>query len=138
MGLEALSRGAARADLVEPKRTAAEAIKRNIQALGAEQAILHRRPLNQALAELAMLTGTEAIPEGYHFIFLDPPYKQGQTFGHLAAEAIGSSGLLNPKGLFIHETDAGDPQYDYTEFGLVHDRMKRYGNTVVHYYRKLD
>ena len=138
MGLEALSRGAARSDLVEPERRAIEVIRRNIQMLGAEQAFLHRRPLKQALAELEALIGTKALPEGYDFIFLDPPYKQGAAFGRMVAEAIGNTRLLNPAGLFIHETDAGDPPLDYTEFGLVRDRMKRYGNTVVTYYKKLN
>lgn len=136
MGLEALSRGASRADLVEPKRPAAQAVRRNIEALDAEHAILHQRPLKHVLQELSARVGSVELPEGFDYIFLDPPYKQGKMFGLLVAETIAQSGLLHPDGIFIQETDAADQGYNYEEFGLMTERMKRYGNTRVTYYKR--
>lgn len=75
LGLEALSRGAARAILVETDPAARAALAANIAALGAEARVLPsdatRLPPAEAPADL---------------LFLDPPYRQG-----LVAPAIASA-----------------------------------------------
>ncbi len=64
VGIEALSRGAARAIFVEGSRTAAAVIGANLDALGIRpRAILHRARVS------AVLAGLEA-----DIYFLDPPY----------------------------------------------------------------
>lgn len=137
VGLEALSRGAIRADLVEPKRQAADVIQHNIDQLEADGAHLHRKTLAQALPALEYLQHEGIVPAGYRFIFLDPPYQQGQRFGKRLAEAIEAQGLLEEGGMLIQEIDDKDPSYDYTPYGLELERRKRYGNTTVLYYQQI-
>lgn len=71
LGLEALSRGAARVDFVESDRRAAAVIKRNIAALSARDAHLHTTTAERFLAERFLAGEPE---RGYDLILLDPPY----------------------------------------------------------------
>ena len=67
VGLEALSRGAARADFVERNPAALHALKANVAALRARDATrIFKRDA------LGFLDGIE--PEGYDVAFADPPY----------------------------------------------------------------
>lgn len=66
LGLEALSRGAEAADLVESHRRAAAVLARNIRELGATHAQLHRMPVERFIRQ------EPAQP--YDLVFLDPPY----------------------------------------------------------------
>jgi len=66
LGLEALSRGAETADLVESDRRAAAVLARNIRDLGAADARLHRTTTQGFLRR--------SPGEPYHLVFLDPPY----------------------------------------------------------------
>jgi 16S rRNA (guanine(966)-N(2))-methyltransferase RsmD len=64
VGIEALSRGAARAIFVEQKHAAATAIRENLRSLGIE-----------GRAEVRQARATASIPRmGADIVFLDPPY----------------------------------------------------------------
>ena len=76
LGLEALSRGAAPCVFVENDRGAIEAIRRNIDALGASGEVLARA------AEHA------ALPGPVDLAFLDPPYGSGLAPAVLAKLAV--------------------------------------------------
>ncbi|HXV62119.1 MAG TPA: 16S rRNA (guanine(966)-N(2))-methyltransferase RsmD [Vicinamibacteria bacterium] len=67
LGIEALSRGAAHAVLVERRRAAAEAIRRNIEELG----LLDRAEVirKDVLSTLSRLSGR------FDVVFADPPYR---------------------------------------------------------------
>ncbi len=65
VGLEALSRGAALATLVEMDRLAAGAIRRNISAVGLPGADLRVEAVEKVLA---------GAPSAYDVVVLDPPY----------------------------------------------------------------
>jgi 16S rRNA (guanine966-N2)-methyltransferase len=70
LGLEALSRGAARADFVEDAALSLRALRDNVAALGAgDQAHIHRADA------LRMMTRLEA--GAYDVAFADPPYGRG-------------------------------------------------------------
>jgi 16S rRNA (guanine966-N2)-methyltransferase len=70
LGLEAVSRGAAAADLVEIAPPSLRAIQRNIETLGAEDAVrVHRKDA------LRFVEGLEA--GAYDVAFADPPYDLG-------------------------------------------------------------
>ena len=69
LGLEALSRGAARVDFVEQDRVSAERIREHLQLLEADEGQVYRQ---EALSFLA-----QADCSDYDLIFLDPPFSQG-------------------------------------------------------------
>ena len=70
LGLEAISRGAEHADLVERAAPSLRAIESNLEALGAsEQVTVHRIEALRFLADLA--------PRAYDVAFADPPYDRG-------------------------------------------------------------
>jgi 16S rRNA (guanine966-N2)-methyltransferase len=69
LGLEALSRGASEAVMVESNRRAAEALAAAAAELGARGARVARRDVNEFL---------RGRPQAeYDLVFLDPPYRQG-------------------------------------------------------------
>jgi 16S rRNA (guanine966-N2)-methyltransferase len=83
LGLEALSRGAARADFVEITPASLAALKTNIESLGAQtRARVHRADALRFAARL------EA--DAYDVAFADPPYNLGM------AERLASLWLLRP------------------------------------------
>jgi len=65
VGIEALSRGSARAVFIEPNRAAVNVIRENLESLG----LTHRATIRNTRAAAA-LASLEA-----DIIFLDPPYK---------------------------------------------------------------
>lgn len=70
LGLEALSRGAASADLVELSSRSLAAIRRNVAALGAEEGVtVHRGDALRFVDRLPALA--------YDVAFADPPYGLG-------------------------------------------------------------
>lgn len=118
MGLEALSRGAARALLCDSDRKACEAIRRNIEALDAGE--IARVEEGDALKLLNRLTWSG---ERFSLIFLDPPYKAGLLAG--ALEAIAGHGVLERGGLIIAESSAAAPPGEIA--GLAVADRRRYG-----------
>jgi 16S rRNA (guanine966-N2)-methyltransferase len=92
VGLEALSRGASHALLVEADARAARTVRENVRALGLPGAEVHARRAEQVVAG-------EPPAAPYDLVFLDPPYAVPngdlgeilltlRTGGWLAAEAL--------------------------------------------------
>ena len=70
LGIEALSRGAARADFVEKAPVSLAALRANLEALGAgDSAVVHRADAVRFVAALA--------PAAFDLAFVDPPYRTG-------------------------------------------------------------
>ncbi|MEN6561012.1 MAG: 16S rRNA (guanine(966)-N(2))-methyltransferase RsmD [Acidobacteriota bacterium] len=94
IGLEALSRGAAKCVFVDEFYPAVKVIRANIARCGAEEksVVLHRE-FNRAVIDLA--------GEGVRFdvIFLDPPYRLLEERNPL--KVIRKRGLLKPGGLIV-------------------------------------
>lgn len=94
VGLEALSRGAARCVLVETSAAAVRAIRENAQALAGSGGELRvfRQDARVALPALA------ARGERFDVIYLDPPYDAGLYEGVIAqadtAELLAEGGVL--------------------------------------------
>ena len=97
LGLEALSRGAAFACLVEHDPRALAAIRANVEALGAED----------RTRILARAVGSLPASEPYDLIFADPPYERGS--GTAALELIRQSGWAAGGAWAAIETARGDP-----------------------------
>ncbi|RCV54042.1 16S rRNA (guanine(966)-N(2))-methyltransferase RsmD [Marinitenerispora sediminis] len=126
IGLEALSRGAAHALLVESDRRAAAVIRRNIAALGLAGAELAADRVRRVL---------ERGPAGgYHLVVADPPYATP------AAEIAEALGLLRDRGwlaadaLVVVERAGRDPDLVWPE-GYEPGRVRRYGEAALWYGR---
>jgi len=98
MGLEALSRGAARVTFVESDRAAAETILRNLDKLRLEGAVVLREDVARKLATDA------AGGRRYDLVLVDPPYAMlARTLPILAAHL---PAVLAPDGVAVVESDA--------------------------------
>jgi 16S rRNA (guanine(966)-N(2))-methyltransferase RsmD len=127
LAIEALSRGAERADLVDSDRRARDAIARNLDelALGDRTRVWPLR-LPAGLSRLASVLAEAGV------VFADPPY--GGAAARAALSGLGRDGVLQPGTRVVLETHTKDevPQQQGT---LVRERERRYGETVVHVYR---
>ena len=95
LGLEALSRGAGHADLVESDRQAASVIARNISELDATGAHLHRTTAERFVAGLRS--------EPYDLVFLDPPYALSTDEVGALLTAVVQAGAFDPDGVAVVE-----------------------------------
>jgi len=114
LGIEALSRGAARAAFIETDRAALAVLRRNLAALDEEDAA-------DILAGDA--TRPPRAPYAAALAFLDPPYRSG-----LAAPALGAlagMGWLAPSALAIVELAARETFSAPEGFAMIDER--RYG-----------
>jgi 16S rRNA (guanine(966)-N(2))-methyltransferase RsmD len=127
LGIEALSRGAERADFVESDRAALAALEGNLRALAlAGQARVWRLTLPRGLSRLGVV-----LPEA-DVVFMDPPYG-GATAGEtLAALAAPAALKVAARVVIEHHTRDILPE---SVGQLVRVRQRRYGETVVSTYR---
>jgi 16S rRNA (guanine966-N2)-methyltransferase len=117
LGLEALSRGAAEAVLVDNGRVAQGIIRRNIGLMGAGVPAT-------LLARDATALGVNG-GAGFGLIFLDPPY--GKGLGEKALVSARDGGWLSPGATVVwEETSEPAPPKGFN----LTDR-RRYGGTVV-------
>lgn len=123
LALESLSRGAATADLVERNARAAGVAERNVRtvlrAVPDARARVHRVSADQFL---------RAASGAYDLVFLDPPYDVGEA--ELTATLALLVPRLEPDAVVLIERAARSPEPQLPD-GLVPDRSKRYGDTVV-------
>ncbi len=119
MGLEALSRGAAKAICVDASPVCAALIRKNGEKLGLGEGL---RVLNADYR--AALSSILAEGQRVDLVFLDPPYASG--FAADAVERIFRDGLLNPGGTVVVE-HAWDqpPQLPQGPWQVA--RVKKYG-----------
>jgi 16S rRNA (guanine966-N2)-methyltransferase len=92
LGLEALSRGAARATFLERDRAALGALRANVRACGAETARVFE----------ADAFRPPPAREAANLVFLDPPYGQGAPAR--ALDALGAAGWIEAGALVVVET----------------------------------
>jgi 16S rRNA (guanine966-N2)-methyltransferase len=92
MGLEALSRGAARAVFVEQDRAALAALRANIAACRAAE----------RCEVLAMDVRRLPAGDAASLVFLDPPYGQGLVM--VALDRLRAAGRIAPGALLVAET----------------------------------
>lgn len=94
VGLEALSRGAARAVFVDELHAAIKVLRTNIAKCGAEErAVVLHREFNRAVIDLAK--------KGVRFdlVFLDPPYRLLETRNPL--RVLRKRAVVKPGGLIV-------------------------------------
>lgn len=122
LGLEALSRGAAQAVLVERDRAAAGAVSANIETLGfGDRAVL------RVSSVAAFLGGPGAEP--FDLALLDPPYDTPAEEVEAALRLL-AEGWLAPKGTVVVERAAGSSALQWPAgWGSTWERC--YGDTLV-------
>ncbi len=124
LGLEALSRGAASADLVEKAPRAASVAQRNagrvVTAIGTDAvARIHR---------VAADTFLRAAPGPFDLVFLDPPYDLGEA--ELTSTLDLLVPLLSEDATVVVERASRSPEPAMPE-GLITARSKKYGDTTL-------
>ena len=126
LSLEALSRGAASALLVDESAEAAGLIRSNLQTLGfTDRARIWSQPVSKALNRLA--------DEGaaYDVVFLDPPYDDGWVEKTLATISRGA--MLGAGGIAVAEHSVRERvEEQYGE--LVRRDRRQYGDTVLSFF----
>lgn len=121
LGIEALSRGAAQATLVDSAHPAVAAIRRNLEALGIEAEVA-AQPAARFL-QAALRDGRE-----YDLVFLDPPYRHASTLGRELSSAL--TPILAADARVVAESDRRSPLG--LELRLLDAR--RYGDTLIQIY----
>ncbi len=102
-GLEALSRGAAEAVLVEQAGPALAAIRKNVAVLGVGgQVRVEGMAVERWLGNAVRALGSGSMAT-FDVIFLDPPYAEGERYTATLGLLGGGAGLLAPGGVVITE-----------------------------------
>jgi 16S rRNA (guanine966-N2)-methyltransferase len=121
LAIEALSRGAMQATLVDSSPVAIDAIRRNLDALGIEAEVV-RGPA------LRFLQRARENARQYDLVFIDPPYRRASTLtGELEATL---PPLLAQDARVVAESDRRSP----LELKLELHDARRYGDTLIHIY----
>ena len=118
LGIEALSRGAARATFVERAPRALAALRANIAGLG--------------LRERCEIRGTDALAAlraggQYDLVFIDPPYAAAAELGDALSRELPA--VLAAGARVVSESDRRAPLELELECSLVRER--RYGDTMI-------
>jgi 16S rRNA (guanine966-N2)-methyltransferase len=118
LGIEALSRGADEATLVDSAPHAIAAIRRNLEALGLDAEVV-RQPADR------FLQAASHDARQYDLVFLDPPYRHASTLGRELTSAL--TPILAPDARVVAESDRRSPLG--LELSLLDER--RYGDTLI-------
>lgn len=121
LGIEALSRGAARVTFVDQSAPAVRVVRENLDLCGfAGRGRALRLPVDRALAQL------EAEQARFDGVLLDPPY--GQDLAHKALQRLGASDIVVAGGWVLAEHEVGD-RIDAEYGALQLTQSRRYGKT---------
>jgi 16S rRNA (guanine966-N2)-methyltransferase len=132
VGIEALSRGAARVYFVECSTAAASLIQRNLRSLGLDGSEtsgfeLLKEDITRALRKL------EAGKVAVDFVFLDPPYRMEKIYLR-TLQLLSQSPLLGPKTIVIAEHEKRfDPGHGFAP--LQRYRKLEQGDAALSFYR---
>ena len=136
VGIEALSRGAAKVYFVESSAPAASLIRRNLDSLG-----LSSSPAGSDKADFEVLNqdvtralrNLEARDVTADFIFLDPPYRLQKIYQETLTQ-LAQSRILKPQGTVIAEHEKRfDPGDGLPP--LLRYRKLEQGDTALSFYR---
>lgn len=125
MGIELLSRGAARCTFIDQDARAAARVRRNLARVGAERdAFAVLRGDACRLAERGRISGAP-----FDVVFLDPPYALSAGVVSAMLENLVAHSALRPGATVVYERSADAPGLDVA--GLAPVRTKRYGIACV-------
>jgi len=123
LGIEALSRGAAKSAFVEINKAHLKVIEQNLK--------------KAKLFDLAKLYNQDVYlylkncSQKYDIIFMDPPYQKDMSAE--AIELIIENDLLKAKGLIISERSESEKVEEYEELKII--KNKKYGNSLIVIYQ---
>jgi 16S rRNA (guanine966-N2)-methyltransferase len=118
LAIEALSRGASEAVLVDSSAAAVAAIRRNLAGVDAEAQVRRQDAL-------AYLRGASRDARQYDLVFLDPPYRHASALGRELSVALAP--LLAPEARVVAESDRRAPLE--LDLDLLDER--HYGDTLI-------
>ncbi len=132
LGLEALSRGAAHALLVEGNRKVAGTLRANIESLALAGAVAVIGPVQRlAATDPAGIPGAKSP---YQIVFADPPYRMpGTELSEVLAD-LHRVGWLAPAAVLMIERSVRDNPWVWPT-PLVPIRDRRYGQALLWYGR---
>ena len=118
LAIEALSRGAAEAVMVDTSAAAVAAIGRNLRAIGIDAEVRRQDAV-------AYLRSASRDARQYDLVFLDPPYRHASPLGRELSTALGP--VLASAARVVAESDRRAPLE--LELPLLDER--RYGDTLI-------
>lgn len=118
LAIEALSRGAASATLVDSAPRAITAIRRNLETLGMTAEV-------RAASATAFLRTARSHGRQYDLVFLDPPYRRASSLGGELSIALAP--VLATGARVVSESDRREPLE--LELPLSDERV--YGDTLI-------
>ena len=124
VGLEAWSRGAAAVTFVEQDRRTAAIIAANARDLGCSVA--------QVVTATTLAAVSRPPAAAYDLVFLDPPYPVPTAEVELVLATLVEHGWVHPDTLVVVERASRGQGLTWPA-GLVGDRERRYGETVLWY-----
>ena len=127
VGIEAISRGAAKVYFVEQSAAAVKVIQDNLKSLGIRSGVeVIQKDVGKALAQLQN--------EEMDFVFLDPPYRLQEIY-HDTLSRIGGWSSLKTTTIVIAEHDKKfDPGGEFGE--LKRFRKLQQGDAALSFYRR--
>ena len=133
MGLEALSRGAARVAMVDASPVAVRVIKENLAKTG-----LASEPNEVLKADVLDAIGRfKRTRRTFDVIYVDPPFTMPELYGPVM-EALGDAALLKSGGELAIRSASKRMELPERVGDLERVREKRYGASTVSFYRKAD
>jgi len=128
MAIEALSRGAESAVLIDQAGKSQQVIRKNLEKTHLlEQA----RTLKMPFAEALKLLGKEGA--SFDIIFMDPPYAMAAQYAKTVSELIGKFQLLREDGLFIVESDT-NTLINENVTNMTCSKCCKYGSTLITFF----
>lgn len=131
LGIEAVSRGASRAELIEQHRPTAALISRNIGQLG----IADRARVVNAPVERVLTRGP--VGERFDLVLADPPYPFGEDTIERMLQQLVAQNWLADDPVVVVERSSRSPEPRWPG-GLVAESAKEYGDTTVHIAVRVD
>jgi 16S rRNA (guanine966-N2)-methyltransferase len=128
LGLEALSRGAARAILVESSREAIASLRANVAALGLERSAL------LIAGDVERVGGQVSRAGPYDLVLADPPWSmvdRGEA-GAALSSLVQSGAVAQAAWVVLEHSSRTDPPDLH---GLVRLDLRRYGDTALTFYK---
>ena len=94
IGIEAISRGAARVYFVDQSRKACQIIRENLRSLQVEEGF--------EILQMDFVKALRLFQTPFDIAFWDPPYEREDLY-HSSLERFGNSALLSPEGILVVE-----------------------------------
>lgn len=132
LGLEALSRGAAKACFLEQDAKAAAVIKRNVEVLGLGA------PTVQIIATDSYKAGMRLQGMTFDLVFLDPPYAHEPHDVFRLIANLRDAGVLDQDALVSYEYDTKNslPVEEVAKgFDITFVKRKAFGDTTIEVFR---